>query len=206
MRSSAAILALSICLYPLGAKAADQPAPPAAGAEEAPKVQQIRAVERGAFIETDVGMDLIVNKVNNQSFGLSALAGVFIGYDILPILSFSVGAYAMGASISRDPTVMGTQGDLLFIIPSAQLQFALLTTERNFLFIRGGAGFAFGLPSQINNVDYGGNGPAFNGMVGFERYTKLRHFSIGVLAGAVVVTKPAVAIGVSLTPTLKYTF
>ena len=88
----------------------------------------------------------------------------------------------------------------------AELQFAILTTERNFLWIRGGAGFAFGLPAKINDVEYGGNGPAFGGSIGFERFTKLRHFSIGIEAGVLAVTKPAVGIGISLAPTVKYTF
>jgi hypothetical protein len=218
MRVIASTLCLLLFATPSMVLAADPAPPPAApptSAEEAPKTQQIRAVERGFFLETDAGVSLVVNKFNfndaqgkqySLSSGLSVLAGAFAGVDILPILSFSIGAYAMGTSINRDQTINAAQGDLLFVIPSAQLQFALITTERNFLFVRGGAGFAFGLPAQINGVDFGGNGPAFNGMVGFERYTKLRHFSIGVLAGAMVVTKPSVGIGVSVTPTVKYTF
>jgi hypothetical protein len=195
---------------------AQQPPP----VEEPPKIQKIQAVERGFFLETDAGISWIVNKLTttdamghgtDHAFGISFLGGAFVGYDILPVLSLAVGAYAMGATVSRDTTITGApQGDLYFIIPMAQLQFALVTTERNFLYVRGGGGFAFGLPNQISynnmNVDYGGNGPAFAGTIGFERYTKLRHFSIGAQAGAIVVTKPAVGIGVSVTPTLKYTF
>src|SRR5215472_15725121 len=56
MRVIASTLCLSIAAMPATVFAADPPAapPPAApapSAEEAPKVQQIRAVERGAFIE-----------------------------------------------------------------------------------------------------------------------------------------------------------
>jgi hypothetical protein len=209
-------LVLSILGAPLGAHAADPPpasapapapAPaPAAAAEEAPKVQAIRAVERGVYVEGDIGMSFIVNKINDRKYGLGILTGVFAGYDFLPILSFSIGAYAMAASISRSSDQPSPQGDLLFVIPMAQLQFALITTERNFLFVRGGGGFAFGLPDKIDGAQYGGNGPAFTGQIGFERYTKLRHFSIGVLAGAMVVTKPDLGIGISVMPTLKYTF
>lgn len=184
-------------------------------AEEPPKVQSIQAVERGAFLETDVGLGLFVNELNDRRYGLSLLTGAFAGYDILPILSLSVGAYAVAASVSRSDSTPDPKGDLFFIAPTAQLQFALVTTERNFVFLRGAVGFAFALPKRIGedangdgepDVEYGGNGPMFAGTVGFERYTKLRHFSIGVHAGAVVVTQPSVGIGISVTPTLKYTF
>lgn len=190
-------------LAPSTALAADtQPGP---SVEEPPRVQAIRAVERGFFLETDVGASLIVNKIHDRQYGLSVLTGLFAGYDILPILSISAGAYGMGASLSSsDPTA--TSGDLFFVIPTAQLQLALITTERNFFSVRGGIGYAFGLPSKINGVSYGGNGVAFSGALAFERYTKLRHFSIGVMAGVVGVTQPGLGVGVSVTPTLKYTF
>src|SRR5689334_12474003 len=121
-RIVAAAFALLLALYPIrSSRAADPPpaggAAPQASTEEAPKSQQIRAVERGAFIEGDVGMNLVVNSIQDRKYGLGALAGLFAGYDILPILSISVGAYAMAASVSRQSNPpMDVQGDLFFII------------------------------------------------------------------------------------------
>lgn len=176
----------------------------AEGAEEPPQVQEVRAVERGFFTRGDVGFGWLVNKVNDRSFSPSLYTGVSVGYDILPILSLSAGALAFSASVNN-PKADKT-GDFLFLIPMAELQLALVTTERNFLYVRGGAGFSFGLPAQISGADYGGNGPAFSGTIGFERYTKLRHFSLGIQAGALVLLKPGFGLGVQIAPTLKYTF
>jgi hypothetical protein len=180
-------------------------------AEGPPKVQSIRAVERGGFIETDIGATYIVNKLTingvDHSYGLSLMTGLYFGYDIADVIAISVGATAVAASSDQSINdVMGPTGSLIFLIPMVHVQVAVLTTERNFVYLRGGAGFGFGLPSQIANMDFGGNGPAFEGMIGYEHYTRLRHFSIGIQAGALVVTKPATGIGISLLPTLKYTF
>jgi hypothetical protein len=175
--------------------------------EDAPKVQEIRAVERGFFIEGQVGLTFFVNKLEDRTYGLSPIVGLFLGYDVLPVLNIAIGASAIAAGVSDDPE-KGPQprSDLFFAIPSLKVQFAVLTTERNFLWIAGEAGFALGLPAKIGDVDYGGNGPAFAGRVGFERFSKLRHFSLGIQAGVNVVTKPDVGIGISVLPTFKYTF
>jgi len=45
-------------------------------------------------------------------------------------------------------------------------------------------------PGEIDGVTYGGNGPTFGGSIGFERFSTLRHFSYGVRAGVLAVTKP----------------
>jgi hypothetical protein len=179
----------------------------ATSSEEPPRVEEIRAVERGAFVEGDVGLAWIVNKMNDRGYGPSIAASISAGYDVLPVLSLAIAVHAMSASVNEpDASDTGVRGDLFFLIPMAEAQFALITTERNFLYVRGGAGFAFGLPGKIDEQEYGGNGPAFSGAVGFERFTKLRHFSIGIHAGVLVVTKPDIGIGLSIAPTLKYTF
>jgi hypothetical protein len=184
------------------------------------KVQQIRAVERGGFVEADVGLGLFVKAPGDGDHGLSVVTGVYAGYDVLPVLSISIGALALASPVQLESAPLPGGGqpapiarDLLYLSPMLQVQFALVTTERNFLYVRGAAGFGFALPGKIGDVngdgtedDYGGIGPLFGGTVGFERFTKLRHFSLGVQAGALVVTKPAVGIGLTLTPTLKYTF
>jgi hypothetical protein len=182
-------------------------------AEEGPKVQQIRAVERGFFIATEGGVGFIVNDINDRSYGIAApIIGLFLGYDILEILNFSLGANMMAVSSASDPANPDPvpYGDLIYVMPQARVQFAVLTTERNFLWIQAHGGFGFALPGKIEvdgtEMDHGGNGPIFGGTIGFERFTKLRHFSIGAQAGVEIATKPGWTIAVTLTPMVKYTF
>jgi hypothetical protein len=172
-------------------------------AEGPPKTQDIQAVERGFFLETDVGLNLMLNEMEGRGYGLGINAAFLIGYDILPFLSILAGAVAVAAPGKDDNPL---RGDLFFLSPMAQIQFAFLTTARDFVYARGGIGFAFGLPEQVGGADFGGNGIAFTGLVGYEHYTRLRHFSIGATAGVFGVTKPGFGIGVSVVPTLKYTF
>jgi hypothetical protein len=193
--------------------------------EDGPKVQQIRAVERGFFLETAGGVGFIVTKIKGaddvaRSYEIAApVINLFLGYDILEILNFSIGATILAASSSADRASAQPDpdpvGDLFYLMPQLRLQFAVITTERNFLWIRAHGGFGFALPGKIEvedengatvEMDHGGNGPVFGGSIGFERFTKLRHFSIGIHAGAEVMTKPGLAVAVSLMPSVKYTF
>jgi hypothetical protein len=182
-------------------------------AEDGPKVQQIRAVERGFFISTEGGVGFIVKEINDRKYGIAApIIGLFLGYDILEILNFSVGANVLAASSAsdRENPDPDPKGDLLFLMPQVRIQFAVITTERNFFWIQANGGFGIALPGKItvdgNELDHGGNGPIFGGTIGFERFTKLRHFSIGVQAGAEIALKPGLAVAVTLTPMVKYTF
>lgn len=169
------------------------------------RVQKIQAVERGFFLETDVGASFIVNEVQGRTFGLGFVTGFYLGYDIAPFLSILAGASATSAPSSA-PVTGGPPSDLFFISPQAALQVALITSERNFLWVRGGGGLALGLPAEVNGVTYGEPGPMFSAAVGFERYTKLRHFSVGIQAGATFFLKPEFAVGITVAPLLKYTF
>lgn len=178
----------------------------AQGEAEGPaKVQRVRAVERGFFLETDVGANFIVNEVGGRTFGLGFLTGFHMGYDIMPFLSVLVGASAISAPSAPD-SPQGLPADLFFLSPQAAIQLAVITSERNFLWVRGGGGLAFALPEQINSQPYGETGPMFTASVGFERYTKLRHFSVGLQAGATIFLKPELAVGITVAPLLKYTF
>lgn len=185
-------------------------------AEEAPKVQKIRAVERGWFLESDVGFAVIVNKIRNRRFGLMPDIGLAIGYDILPILNISLGMNMMAAPAGPSEE-FPNRADLLLLVPKLNVRFAVLTTERNFLWVQASAGLGIGRPSQISGQDYGTFSPIIGATVGFERFTKLRHFSIGARLGVLVmpglVKKPDgpdtggnFGIAISFVPTLKYTF
>lgn len=214
IRALAFILAGSLAVGPSLALAEEAKA---VSEEKGPRSQDIESVERGFFLETDVGLGYMVTKLElpggtKQGYGLLSIVGLYAGFDVLPMLSFSVGAAFMGVSARlADSTAFVPDRDLLYVVPGANVQFALLTTERNFLWVRGGAGFGIASPESVEiaggtPVELGGKGPVFSGSVGFERYTKLRHFSIGAAAGAVLVTKPSVGIAISLMPMLKYTF
>jgi hypothetical protein len=196
--------------------------------DENTKVEAIRAVERGFFIETAGGVGFIITKIKGpddvaRKYEIAApLINLFLGYDILDILNISHGATILAASSSpstdangivSEPTPVAT---LFYLMPQLRVPFAVITTERNFLWIRAHGGFGFALPGKISvaqegaalpvEMDHGGNGPVFGGSVGFERFTKLRHFSLGIHAGAEVMTKPGLAVAVSLMPSVKYTF
>ena len=168
-----------------------------------PKVPKIASVERGAYVESNVGFAFMLNSLDDRTYGFGTLTGVFAGYDVLPILSVGLGAQLLtsSGSVENNP-----RGDLLWLMPMLSVQFALLTTERNFLWVRGQVGFALGLPAEVGSSEFGGNGPSFAALAGYERFTKLRHFSIGVQGGIVAVTKPGFGIAISVVPTLKYTF
>lgn len=172
-------------------------------ADGPPKVQTIEAVERGFFASLEFGGNLMLNEVDDRSYGFGLLGGLFLGYDITPFVSLSLGAAALVAPGSSDNEPLG---DLFFLTPMAQLQFAFITTERDFLYVKGGIGFAFGLPGEVDGQDFGGSGIAFRGLVGYEHYMRLRHFSLGIQAGVSGVTAPGVGIGLSVLPTVKYTF
>jgi hypothetical protein len=204
-----------LLLAPISARAQEAETKEDVVAEEGPKVQQIRAVERGFFVATEGGVGFIVNKnnINDRRYGLAApIIGLFLGYDILEILNLSLGASLMAISSASDPAAPDPdpKGDLFFLMPQLRIQFAVLTTERNFFWIQAHGGFGFALPGKIDvdgtELEHGGNGPIFGGTVGFERFTKLRHFSIGVQAGVEVAMKPGWTVAVTLAPSVKYTF
>ena len=69
-----------------------------------------------------------------------------------------------------------------------------------------GRGLPLLFPEELNGQSFGENGPAFEAAIGFERFSKLRHFSFGIFGGVTVFTKPETAVSVNITPTLKYTF
>lgn len=196
-----------------------------AGEEEGPKVQTIQMIERGIYLEADFGVTGFVATLaddgDERSFGAATQVGVFAGYDVLPILSLGLGVRALATGVSGylpvpagsdvDPGALGVdptrvEGDIYYLAPMLTARFAVLTTDRNFVWVRADAGFAIGFPGDIGGVDYGGNGPIVSALVGYERFTKLRHFSVGASLGATIVTAPAVGIGISFLPHVKYTF
>ncbi|MCB9645767.1 MAG: hypothetical protein H6730_04090 [Deltaproteobacteria bacterium] len=170
---------------------------------DAPKVQSIHAVERGLFVEGDGGVTgFIVNTGDgDQKLGAATQLSVFGGYDVLPILSIGLGVTGLAAGGSPE-----LRGDLFYVAPSLTARFAVLTTERDFLWLRADAGFGLALPGKIDGVDHGGAGVVGSVLVGYERFAMLRHLSIGANLGATLVSAPFVALGITFMPHVKYTF
>jgi hypothetical protein len=176
------------------------------GPEAAEPAPTIRAVERGLFFEGDVGVGYLFSSMKGRDYGLTFLTGVYLGYDILPMLNVAIGGTFLATSVNEDRSGPMPQGDLFYAGPGIRADVAVLSDERNHLWLRAGAAYAFGLPSDIEGTPYNANGPMFQGGVGYEYFLTLRHFSLGVFAGVFVVTKPDVGVGFTVTPTVKYTF
>ena len=80
-------------------------------ADGPPKVQEIQAVERGVFLETDIGMSLMLNSLGNREFRtLGIMTGLYLGYDIAPFLAISLGATAFSAPSSGSPDSLNPLG------------------------------------------------------------------------------------------------
>ncbi|MCX7943848.1 MAG: adventurous gliding motility protein CglE [Deltaproteobacteria bacterium] len=100
--------------------------------------------------------------------------------------------------------------DVSVILLGLSAKFAYLSTDRLFAFVRGGGGFAFLSPDKNYKSDgtelkMDSSSPAFDGGLGVEYYTTLRHFSISVEARAYYL----LGIGtlyLALQPSIKYTF
>lgn len=170
--------------------------------ESAPRAQVIRAVERGFFVEADLGFGYFATDVGSAQVGPGAVIGAYVGYDVLPVLNLSVGALAVTAFSTAD-----TPGsDAFFVGPMARAQVALLSSQRDFLWVRVDGGVAVSLPEEVAGESSGELGPVFGGAVVFEHFTKLRHFSLGVSAGALAYAEPDWAVSVQILPLVKYTF
>ncbi len=180
---------------------------PAMAQDQGPaKVQEIKAVERGFFMGADFGLSYLIAPDSNSEYGLGTVIGFFMGYDISPVINLSLGVNALAAGGTRSTPQRDYKADLLYLTPSLRAQVALLTTERNFLWVRGEAGYAFALPEEVDGAEFGKPGPAFAVMAGYERFAKLRHFSLGVSAGAHIFLEPQFTLGISVMPMVKYTF
>jgi hypothetical protein len=175
------------------------------GADDAPKVQAIHAVERGLFLEADFGVTGFVvsqdDETTARKLGGATHISVYGGYDVLPILSLGLGVTGLAAGVTE-----GAGGDLFYVAPGVTARLAVLTTERDFLWVRGDVGFGLAFPGKIDGVDHGGAGIVGGVMVGYERFTKLRHLSVGANLGASLVTAPFLAVGITFLPHVKYTF
>ena len=183
------------------------------------KVVEIDEVERGLFVSVDYGATYYLPiggagfvDMNPSSTIPASRLSVRVGYDILnnvAIDAFVVGGFQQGNINQDDIRASKTTGDIAFLAPGAAVRFAFVTTERVFAFARVGAGYALWFPGEV--VNPGAADGAIVGSVhtdasiGVEYYTKLRHVSVGVEVDFQALIAP-MALGISVYPTLKYTF
>lgn len=182
------------------------------------RVVDIDEVERGFFVSVDFGPTYYLPMTGAGFVPLNPNAntpasrfGLRLGYDILnniAVDAFVLGGFQQGGIDQQAIRDGKTTGDMAFIAPGAAVRFAFITTERVFAFARVGAGYALWVPASTAG---GPSDGSFYGSIhtdasiGVEYYTKLRHISVGVEADFQALLAP-MAFGISIYPTLKYTF
>jgi hypothetical protein len=154
------------------------------------RTQSIQAVERGVHVQLEMGGTGVLS---DGGEGVGPAFRIILGGDLLPFLSLGVGT-AMTARNFR-----GRGNQVFSVGPIGRLQLALLTAQRDFLWIRADGGVVFDTASSEQ-------AGLLSGAVAYEHFTKLRHFSIGLSAGVDVYTSEGTPIALTVSPTLKYTF
>jgi hypothetical protein len=186
-------------------------------------VAEIREVERGFYTSVDLGLNhyiplggggfvqigepLFSDPANPATWASPGTRmGMRVGYDILNNINaegFLLANFNQGV-IDNDVVASGEiTGDLTNMAVGVGGRFAFITTERLFVFARGGVGYALWFPQQLAQNNIGSI--HLDTSVGLEYYTALRHLSVGVEADFQALILP-MAFGFSVYPTIKYTF
>ena len=201
---------LALCLAGLPALAAAQEAAPAL--QEDPRAAKFREVERGFFTSFEVGyLHLLKTPVSDPaSFPYAGtdggaaqglVTGLLLGYDLSSRLAVSLFAWQGNATASA------SHGAFNFTAAGADLRFALLgmrdsnEVERLYLYLHARGGYVWTSPKGL----FGDTDLLAQGGVGLEYFTRLRHFSVGLVVDGLYFTK-AKATGFTVVPTLRYTF
>ena len=201
---------VALCLVALPGLAPSQEAAPAL--QEDPRAARFREVERGLFTGFEIGyFRLTKTPVANPpgypyagSDGGPAsglVTGILVGYDLSS--RFGLSLFAWQGNATADPSY----GAFNVTAAGADLRFALLgmrdsnEVERLYLYLHARGGFVWTYPKGL----FGDTDTLAQGGVGLEYYTRLRHFSVGLVVDGLYFTK-AKASGFSAVPTLRYTF
>jgi len=151
-------------------------------------------IERGLFLGVNGGLWSVINppaaQGSSQPFLLGQGVQVELGFDIgdriSPAVMFIAAATSGAGSDYRGLSAGGVaSGDYSSLIPGGTIKVRLVGVNdaqgvtRGWLYARGNAGYVFYSPGKLFNdasdVLIGAGG-------GFEYFTRLRHFSIGVEA------------------------
>ena len=201
-------VALALCGLPLAAAA--QEAAPAL--QEDPRAARFREVERGFFTGFEIGyLRLLKTPVADRlafpysgsdgGVGQGLVTGVHLGYDLTSWLAVLVFAWQGNA------TAGSSYGAFSVSTAGGDLRLSLLglrdsnEVQRVYLYLHARGGYVWARPKGL----FGDTDVLAEGGVGVEYYTRLRHFSVGLVLDGLYFTK-AKASGISAVPTLRYTF
>jgi hypothetical protein len=190
---------------------ADGPTPAPALPED-PRAPKFAEVERGLFAGFEAGAVVLFRTpvADRARFPFAGsgggrasgiLVGAHVGLDVTPRLAVSV--FALGADAQAGPSygafdVAAFGGDLRLALLGSKDANGV---ERLLLYVHGRGGWAATRPSGL----LGTSDFLVAGGPGVEYFTRLRHFSVGLAADALYLTRAATA-GLSFTPTVRYTF
>jgi hypothetical protein len=173
-----------------------------------PRIQKFEEVERGFWLRTTFGISMAVanhfGEENRESpiWPPGPVVTIEMGYDFGQIASMHLAVQGQQVTGSRD---MGTRSSVpndsgaIGVLLGAR--FNIITSKRLGWFLKAGVGYMLAIPDTAL-LD---NGLVIQAGTGIEYATNLRHFFIGIEAGAQYLMSND-GIGVLLTPTLKYTF
>lgn len=182
------------------------------------KVAEIDEIERGLYLSVDYGPNYFIPiqqpgfvVLNPDYVRPGTRMGIRAGYDILNNIRADVFVLANFNEGLIDQEALADArltGDLAHFAPGVALRFDFITSEdqRFFAFTRVGAGYAVWFPAQlaVEGQEFAGSVHT-DASLGVEYYTKLRHLSAGIEVDFQALIAPF-AFGVSVYPTLKYTF
>lgn len=180
--------------------------------QEDPRAARFREVERGLFAGFEVGyLRLLKTPVADPvafpyagaggGAAQGVVSGVLVGYDITSRLAISLFAWQGNATAGASYGAFGVTA------AGGDLRFALLglrdsnEVERLYLYLHARGGLVWTRPKGL----FGDTDVLAQGGVGLEYFTRLRHFSLGVMVDGLYFTD-AKASGLSVVPTLRYTF
>lgn len=182
------------------------------------KVVEIDEIERGFYLSVDYGPNYFIPiqqpgfvVLNPDYVRPGTRMGIRAGYDILNNIRADVFVLANFNEGLIDPEAIADAeltGDIAHFAPGVALRFDFITSEdqRFFTFARVGAGYAVWFPAELAVKDQTFAGSVHtDASLGVEYYTKLRHLSAGLEVDFQALIAPF-AFGVSVYPTLKYTF
>lgn len=180
--------------------------------QEGVKRARFEEVERGFSVRLPVGMLWYVTGVQSRAsangavasspsrrFDPGVLMGIELGYDVHRLFDLA-GFFYFGQN-AGSPTAVGPRIDLTTYFGGLLAHVSFVATKRFYFGMRAGAGFGV----QDNLVDARQTGAAIVAAFSAEYFTKLRHISLALDAGTIIWTSP-IAIGVHLTPAIRFTF
>jgi hypothetical protein len=207
-----AALVVVVALISGSAYAADQP--------PATTEKQLNEVMKGWYLQAEGGF-MYALKSDIPNLGAGGILSIFAGYDIKDIVAVELGLVGAFSPAYNNGTTNPSSGlvssSLTMGIVEANVKVSYLTMQRWFFYARVGVGASFNTPTSVNVMNGAVPGklelplvtPAISIAPGFEYYTNIRHFSIGLDIKAMMLPLLGGGPGsyfLTAQPYLKYTF